>query len=510
MRARLGALALVLAVALTACGPQGLEVFPAPTPSETASPSPTPAPAGPEELTLAYDLGGGWDPYGEDLGLNRSLLGLLCEGLYELDETFAPQPVLARSAAQSEDGGTWYVELRDDVTFADGAPLTAQAAAQAVRLAQGEGSPYANRLRGVTVEAGGETTLTFLLPQPNRDFLALLDFPIARTEEGKLWGTGPYALELEEEALVARADWWRGGERPAERIALVGVSGEKELMSALDEGRVTLAAPDLTAPNALGWSGAFESWEYQTSTMVFLGYRCDGGPCGEAGVRRALGRAWDRSAAVTGALGGHASVASLPVPPTAQRYETSLAARLGYDPAAAAEALDALGWLPGEDGTRQNAEGEPLALRLVVNSGNAFKEKLALQAARDLEAVGIRVETVSLPWEEYLAALEAGEFDLYLGECRLTGDLDLLPFLTPGSGLCYGGFDPAALLAARERAQETGDWWHFLYAWSQEAPFGVLCFKTGSVFARWDCISGLHPTQGNVFFDLGEIRLPEG
>ena len=49
------------------------------------------------------------------------------------------------------------------------------------------------------------------------------------------------------------------------------------------------------------------------------------------------------------------------------------------------------------------------------------------------------IEVVELPWDEYLTALEAGDFDLYFGEIRLTADWDLTDLLSIGAPLNYGG-----------------------------------------------------------------------
>lgn len=44
----------------------------------------------------------------------------------------------------------------------------------------------------------------------------------------------------------------------------------------------------------------------------------------------------------------------------------------------------------------------------------------------------------NLPFEEYISALEAGRFDLYLGEVALTADFDLSALLASDGALNYG------------------------------------------------------------------------
>ena len=44
----------------------------------------------------------------------------------------------------------------------------------------------------------------------------------------------------------------------------------------------------------------------------------------------------------------------------------------------------------------------------------------------------------ALAWEDYTAALAAGEFDLYYGEVRLSANFDLSSFFRFGGSLAYG------------------------------------------------------------------------
>lgn len=105
-----------------------------------------------------------------------------------------------------------------------------------------------------------------------------------------------------------------------------------------------------------------------------------------------------------------------------------------------------------------------------------------------------------------MAALERGNFDLYLGEVRLTADFDLSPLLSSGGSLNYGGYADAetdTLLAAFRAAAESSrpaaaaDLCAHL---AQTVPLVPLCFKNGSVLTHWGDLSGLTPTQQNVFY----------
>lgn len=456
-------------------------------------------------FALPVDPAGEWDPYGGSRGGNLTLLPLLCESLYTLDNTFEAQPLLATSATVSDDGLTWTVRLRSGVRFSDGEALDAQSVRDAVNAARGEKSLYATRLSGMKrVTAEGEDRVVIELSEPNAGFLALLDFPIARVTEDGVLGTGPYVLNGDK--LTARAGWWRGLELPAEEIGLREVSSADELIAAFNASEVSVVADDPTGADSLGYSGGYQSWEYPTSTMLYLGFQCTRGGGKNAQFRRAISMALDRGELVN-ALTDHAWSAALPVHPASQRYDRELAGQFAHDDETAGELLEELGYKLGTDGARYSGKRK-VSLTLLVNSDNAYKERLAQSVARQIEGLGIGVELRSLSWEEYKKALVRGDFDLYLGEYRMTGDLDPGPLITPGSGLYYGGFRSEGLTGALAQARMSGDWGEFYALWAEQSPQAVLCFKNAAVLSQWGRVSGVQPTQGNLFdhFEDWQIR----
>lgn len=505
MRRRV-ALAAALCLALTACGPEGapepsLTPSPSLAPSPTQSaPTPTVAPTAQGDFVLPLDAAGGWNPYVGSRSGNMSLLPLLCEGLYALDDRFTPQGVLAREATASEGGLTWTVRLRQGVTFSDGTALTGQTVVKAVNAARSGDSLYAGRLKQITqVSAAGEDTVVFTLKSPNTRFTALLDFPLALVKGASVYGTGPYVLNGEE--LTAREDWWQGKTLPVSTIRLCPASDADQLMADFDDGALTLVAGDPTGTDTVGNAGRHQEWEYPTSTMLYLGFQCGKGLCRDQELRRLISRAVDRSDLVNRALSGRASVAILPVPPTSPDYDRTLADSEGYDPIAVADGLEELGYKLGEDGTRRKGK-TALALTLVVNSDNAGKGEMAQIIAQELERMGIKVTVRALAWKDYQKALSDGRFDLYLGECRLTGDLDLTGFFTSGSGLYYGSCGSAELKEALAQARATGVWKPFYTLWLQEAPMTTLCFRTSSMLTQWGRVADATPTQNDLFYQF--------
>ena len=502
--------AAVLAVGLAGCTPSGVDVTP------EATPSPTPAAV--EETAQPFTLPrteGVLHPILSTDKVNLTFSSLLWEGLFELDRSFEPHNVLCQSYYVSEDGLSWTFTLHPGVTFSDGSALTAADVAASLELARTAPSRFAGRLSGVQSVRAEEGGVTVTLSAPNGALPALLDIPVVKAGGGDVpLGTGPYALSQGEEGhlLAARADWWQNKPLPADTIPLQTIQEADDLIYAFDTGSVSLVTADLTGTGGLGFAGDHEVWDYPTTAMVYVGYRCTGGPCADPVVRRALDRALDRATVAMALYARHAQEAALPVPPDSPLYDQALADRRVYAPQAAADLLTEGGW-------EKNAEGiwakdrTTLKLTFVVNTDQAFRLSAAEYLAQTLTSLGIEVDFQRLAWSDYQQALAGGKFDLYLGSAALSADLNPAPLLTSGGALNFGGYQSAAvseLLRTYQAAtgESRGTASKALWAALEtEVPFSTLCFKNQSVLTRWGVVEGLEPTQQNPFYGIEEWKL---
>lgn len=475
------------------CGCGGSEI-PEATPELTPTPTPTPAAA---EFTLPRYTASDWSPLDAGSGSNLTLMPLIYEGLFVLDGSFEARPALCETYSFSEDTLVWTLTLREGVTFSDGTPLTASIARQSLLAAMGEGSLYAGRLGCIrAVTAADDRTLVITLNRPNANLGALLDVPVFY-DDGEQWlGTGPYRLEGDR--LVARRDWWQGGTMPLEEIPLYDVGSAEELIYGFDTGEIGLVTADWTGSGSVGFSGNYESWDYQTTDLLFIGYNCADGPCEDPLVRAALGLGFDREGLATSVLAGHGTAAVLPAHPLWEEYDEELADTAAYSLENLEAALDAGGYVPGNDGVRRKGR-DRLELVLIVNTDNSFKVSAAEALATALGEAGVAVTVEKLAWEQYLNALETGQFDLYLGQVRMTADFDPGVLIEKDGGLNYGGFESPELAAALEQARRTGSWSGFYALFLEEAPFVPLCFKEVSVLTQWGRVKGVEPLQSNVF-----------
>jgi len=173
----------------------------------------SPAPVRGGEVTIGCPDNGitNLDPAVHDGGTcQRDAYRALFNTLIRIDQQGNVQPELAKSWATSEDGAKITFELRDDVAFADGAALDANAVVfsyerQVDPATLGTG---ATQIRNVfeNVAATGPHTVTFTLSKPNSSIFVPLGqawvLPIlnpASVKDGSIdpaiAGTGPFLLD---------------------------------------------------------------------------------------------------------------------------------------------------------------------------------------------------------------------------------------------------------------------------------------------------------------------------
>lgn len=516
MRRRLVCLCAALLLLLTGCGPEGGAPSPSPSPADTppaASPTLPSAPEMREPFALAWDPEDTLDPIAAGAA-NRELSPLVFEGLFALDGEFAPQAVLCDAYTQAEDGMSWTFVLRAGVTFSDGTELTAAHVASSLNRARAS-DVYGPRLTQIAAVTAGEGTVNVILSSPNGSLPALLDIPVSRAgEDGEApLGTGPYFFDRsgEELCLRLRSDWRDEERMPLETIPLREVSTADRRIAAFDTGEITLVDLDPTGTNALGYSGQYETWDYPTTVMLYLGFQTRSGLCEDAVLRQAISRVLDRDELAAVFFAGHADPSILPVSPRCSLYDSSLAAEQSCTVAEAAELLAEGGYTLSEESTLLYRRRQ-VTLTLAVNSENRFRTAAANYLADALGRLGISVTVDQLTWESYLSALEKGSFDLYLGQVKLTADFDLTALLA--GELNYGSFKGEEVMAALEEfraatGQARKSAAVSLYTrMAEDPPLTALCFMQNSILTRWGSVSGLTPVQGNVFYQIERWTLP--
>ena len=89
-------------------------------------------------------------------------------------------------------------------------------------------------------------------------------------------------------------------------------------------------------------------------------------------------------------------------------------------------------------GYRYNANGKSLEFSLLINSENVSQQEAAKLIVSQLREVGIRVTVRALAYDDYLKALSAKSFQLYLAEVKINNNFDLSELVLPDGSCAYG------------------------------------------------------------------------
>ena len=502
MRRRLLPLLLLPCLLLTGCWQDAALTEEEPYPEDLTPQEEEVIPL-PEALSLPWYNGVTLDPITCPDGAQQTVAALVYEGLYTLDPTFTPQPRLCAEAQCNDDATVWTLTLRQDVRFSDGSALRARDVAASLQRAK-ESTRYGGRLAAVSSITESRGKVVLRLSRPNASLPALLDIPIVKSgtqDAAAPTGTGPYVLASDENGsfLRANADWWQGKALPTATIRLVDCADESSVRYQFSSHAVQLLVSDQTGASPLRSGNRYDSAEADTAILHCLLLNQKTALLQSAAVRRCLSLGIDRESLVDACLSGHGRPAQFPLSPASPLYPADLEEPYRYEDFE--DALDRAGLNTGE--TR--------SLTLLVCSDSQFKTAAASYLAAALSVCDLQITVRSLPWAEYAAALEKGDFDLCYAAVKLSADWDITSLVTPGRALNYGGFDNASLtqrlITLGPQNDSVSAVASLCRQLRQQAPFLPLCFESRSVLTQQGVFEALTPTAADPFYDLGNWQL---
>lgn len=329
---------------------------------------------------------------------------------------------LAESWQVAEDRLTWRFRIRPGVTFHDGSPLTATAAADSLRRALAGESLQQLPLDSLTVD--GDTIVIRTktpfshLPAVLVDYASVILAPASWGPDGKVRtviGTGPFRIASQDGKTVMELVRFDGywGEKPkvakARYTAIangdtrtnVAIAGDADIMFTT----VPSATPRIDA------AGQMKVTSLTIPRIRVLAFNSGIPQFEDARVRRAFSMALDRQGIATAILRHPASAATQLLPPAvAEWHDASLPAHK-LDVAGANALLDAAGWARGPDGIRTK-NGTRLAARMLTISNRPELAVMGTAMQAQLKAVGIEITVDPVPSANIPAAIRDGTMQL--------------------------------------------------------------------------------------------------
>lgn len=343
-------------------------------------------------------------------------------------DTLEWKPWIAESWEVSDDGLTIAFDLRKDVKFSDGQPLTSEDVLFTLDMIR---NPEINAPRLVpyyedveSLVADGPYRVVFTLSKPyfqslgitgGMDILAKHYYEQFTPEEfnasaGLLFGSGPYKLPMNPEdwqpgsgqiELVRNDEYW--GPTPTfDRLRWQEISDETAQLVSFRNGEVDRfgVRPEQyeQLKNDRGLNEKADLYEYRA---ISGGYRYvgwnqmrDGQPTvfADKRVRRAMTMLLNRQEMTEQLMAGLATVATGPFNPLSPQYDPDIKP-IGYDPEGAKKLLAEAGFADRDgDGVLEGEDGKPFRFKLIYPSSSTNYQQMAQYLKDAYARAGITME----------------------------------------------------------------------------------------------------------------------
>lgn len=380
-----------------------------------------------------------FDPYTCKTKQNFELSYLLFDPLVKLDNNFNAVNVLASSVSIS--GKLCTVTLKD-AKFTDGTDVTAEDVVFSFNKAKASSTVHHYSLQNaVSIKETGNKSVSITLTKSDPYFMNVLDFPILKKGSDQLKnsdnkslppiGSGRYLFDEDMTSLVYNPNY-HGGEVKLKKIGLVDSPDTEADIHNIEIGVVDYYYSNLEDGTFPKMNGA--KADVSLNNLVYLGVNQSNKYLGNILFRQALSSALNRSEISTKSYFSNARPALGPYPTVwepAKDYQTITAtanteisqrniADAGYTK------KDSDGFYLG--GSRR------ISLRLLVNNDNEVRVSAAEQIAEQLKNFGIQIVVEKVSVNDYTSRINQKNYDLYLGEARLSLNMDLselINFIAP-------------------------------------------------------------------------------
>ncbi len=447
-----------------------------------------------QTISLPYYVDRSLNPFLCEDYTNRALLSLLFQSLFVTDRDYVTRPLLCKSYTVTPELKTYTFYL-EAATFSDGTPLTVEDVITSLNAARASNF-YAGRFLHITeILPSADGGITINLDTPMEDLPLLLDIPIVKTaqvDSDRPLGTGPYVLYTAAggESLRRRTDWWCKAEMAitADTITLFAANSTTHIRDQFEFADLSLVCADPGSDRYADYRCDYELWDCENGIFLYLTTSRNSEVFSNDTLRIALTHAIDRDMLVEDYYRGFARSASLPASPLFPYYSKNLAERYSYDSIKFLDAVKSTGM-----------EGKTVVL--LVNSDDSLRLRVARAISKMLTDCGLVVELKALGTNACTEALKFRNFDLYLGQTKLSPNMDLSAFFATYGALSWGGVNDLGAYALSLQALENHGNYFTLHKLVMDQ--GLICpilFRSYSVYAIRGLLSDLTPARDGVFY----------
>ncbi len=412
------------------------------------------------------------NPYEAKTQYNFALATLLFEGLVKVKEDFTVENAIAESV--SVEDTTVTVKINPASCFSDGSMITSADVEYSYSLAK-QNDNFKKQLENFDGIDTAGNVVKFTLKKADVYASLCLDFPIIKEvgeDSENIIGSGKYKFENSNTLIMN--ELFRGKELPkVRRIRLVNMLDNQSGTESVEKGTISYFLQEMTDGSYLRKN--VKTNEIPLNNLVFLGINSENEHLKNAEVRQAISLLVPKETIVEESFLGYAQVTDTPFYPGWKEIEKIRPAEKSEAINEATELLESAGYSKGND-----VLASVMRLRIIVNDDNAFKVSAAENIALALKSVGITAVVEKIPFSYFVQRLERGEYELYIGETKLTKNMSLSPFFSYGGGASYGISSTSKIattyddfLSGKVTLQRFVDYFDVA------VPFVPICYRSG-------------------------------
>ena len=373
---------------------------------------------------------------------NREIFSLIYEPLFEIDEAFYPQNILAKNIEiKDKEGLKYQLEIKKDITFHNGEMLKAKDVKATIDYLTENDTKYNYNVKDIeSTRVISENTIEIVLFKPTINFSALLTFPIVSSSEldGKSYfnGTGKYKVSdyVERKSIdLVKNDDYHGEEISSVKNIKVHLVPDKETANySYQSGMADIYSQDIFDNRTAGSLRASGNIiEYMSNNYGFLLINNNSEKFKSVNVRRAIDMAIDKESIAKDVLFSRAEAVATPMFKNAWCYNEKTVHR--YNMEEAKNILKKEGFYNNEaTGILQKDDEDStiiLSFEIMVNSDNDYRIQIANKISENLKFIGIDCKVNVVSYEEYRDAYSLRTYDALLGSVQMSYDFDLNMFM---------------------------------------------------------------------------------
>ncbi|MBQ6569588.1 MAG: hypothetical protein IJL87_04975 [Clostridia bacterium] len=466
----------------------------------------------PTTFALPYSGEDSFNPYLCTTTINNTVCDLVFDSLVKVNQDYTITLSMAKSV--SIEGSNIVVELAPSLLFSDGSAVTVYDIVYSCNSARlNQNSHFYNQLASIIDCRQDGHKVYFTLSSPDCMADRLLDFPIIKRNSDTIFGVTPigsgrykFAKDNTGTYLALNPNWYGYSALSIAKIRLLEMPTLESIIYSVEIGTLSFFFSDLSENNFTNINAI--SNMVDLNNLVFLGINTNNGLLSQPEIRTAISCALDRDSLAIKAYTGRALAATGPFTPNwdkAQEYQKN---STSAQKSKAESYLDSAGYVNvDQSGIRYNGNGRKLEFKLLISSENPNRSTCAQLIQQQLAAVGISVTIQTTTYEKFVAAVEAGNYQMYLGEYPVKSNMDISDLIGTEDAkyTYYHGSVPYTLQKSiKEWRQGTGDVKDIFELFDRTLPFIPVVYRQGLAIYTRTLKGSLVSTESDLFLNLSE------